>query len=219
MAQSVFEPRREKGGSLLLNALWSHSTKRCWICLERRQQSLECGGRNVGREVRKPWRKGVREKGTIVSVRRMFEQARRSAVKVAVVAGLVLATVALAPAASAATANLPGYGPLNASGCTSVSVGKQCIIVNGSGSHVNYATSQHDTITLQKCNLTARFLYEQGGVSGTMTSPLYTGCYSAGYAVQWNANQNFDSGSQMCATSKDSLTSGLWNNTACETIG
>lgn len=153
-----------------------------------------------------------------MSIKRMFTLARRSAARVAVVVGLLMATMAVAPAASAATLDLPGYGPLNASGCTSVSVGKQCITVNGSGSHVNYVDNLHNTITLNKCDLYARDLYEQGGTPGYVTA-YYPGCYGPGYAVRWNANQNFDSGSQMCATSKDSLTSGLWNNTACETIG
>lgn len=153
-----------------------------------------------------------------MNITRILGLMRQSLVKIAIAGGLILASVAMVPTASATTADLPGYSPLSASGCTSVAVGKQCITVNGSGQHVNYVTSLHNTITLEKCNLTARFLYTKNGVPGYKTSPLYSGCYGPGYAVRWDANQNFDSNSQMCATSKDSLTSGLWNNPACKTI-
>lgn len=153
-----------------------------------------------------------------MSIKRVFKIARRGGIKAAVVAGLVMASAALIPAASALAGSGPEYGPLNAHGCTSVSVGEQCITVNGSGVHVNYVDNLHNTGTLNKCDLYANFLYEQGGVPDYV-SAHYPLCYGPGYYVRWNANQNFDSGSQMCATTKDSLTGGLYNNPACETIG
>lgn len=151
-------------------------------------------------------------------IKKIFDRYRTLAVTIAAVGALLIAALAVAPAASATTTTQPGYSTLTAGGCTLALVGQQCITVNGTGVHVNYVLNFHNTSPYNKCDIYANDLYTQGGVAGYYSVYL-SGCWAPGYAVRWNANQNFDSGSSMCATTKDSLTNGLYNQPACETIG
>lgn len=148
---------------------------------------------------------------------RLFGRYCRLGVSVAAAVALAASVLVVAPAANAVEVTRPGFAALSASGCTNAAIGRQCITVNGSGLHVNYVINFHNTIALTKCDLHARFLYVKNGNQGYVTAH-YSDCYGPGYKVRWNANQNFDDNSQMCVTSKDSRTNGLWTYPACETI-